>query len=278
MDYRNFLAGAGTGLITKTCVSPLERLKILYQTQGINNPNKYGSITNSLRTIVKEEGFRGLYKGNLVNCYRITPIYSLKFTFNEFYKSILIKDRKATFIDLLTVGALSGISQIGATYPLDLLRTRYALAETNQGIINYSRNVLKSEGIRGFYKGIPISMVTGSTHIGLQLSFYETYKSRIKNVNGLDNVGTKLLSGSLAGVCAQSITYPGDVLKKRMHTNGILGEKKHYINTYDCIKQIYNKEGMRGFYKGIRVSTLKTIPSAAIQFTVYDKLKKWLIE
>lgn len=273
MDYRHFLAGAGTGLITKSCVAPLERLKILYQIQAIKTPNKYGSITDSLKTIVKEEGVRALYKGNSINCLRITPIYSLKFTFNEFYKSILIKDRKPSFIDLLAVGTLSGISQISATYPLDLLRTRYALSETNQCLLSYSKNLVKTEGVKGFYKGIPIAMITGSAHIGLQLSFYETYKKQFGN---LDNVGTKLLSGSLAGVSAQAIAYPGDVLKKRMHTNGILGEKKNYNNTIDCIKKIYKYEGMKGFYKGLRVSTIKAIPSAAIQFTVYDKLKKWL--
>lgn len=276
MDYRHFLAGAGTGLITKTSVAPLERLKILYQIQGIKNPNKYGTIYNSLKTIVKEEGFRALYKGNTVNCLRITPIYSLKFTFNEFYKSILIENRKASFIDLLAVGTLSGISQISATYPLDLLRTRYALSETNQNLFSYSKNLVKMEGIRGFYKGIPVAMVTGSAHIGLQLSFYETYKKHFKNFGNLDNVGTKMVCGSLAGVSAQGIAYPGDVLKKRMHTNGVLGEKKNYKNTFDCVKKIYKYEGMKGFYKGIKVSTIKSVPSAAIQFTVYEKLKKWL--
>lgn len=276
MDYRHFLAGAGTGLITKTSVAPLERLKILYQIQAVKNPNKYGSITNSLKTIIQEEGFLALYKGNTVNCLRITPIYSLKFTFNEFYKSVLIQDRKPRFIDLLAVGTLSGISQISATYPLDLLRTRYALSETNQSILNYSKNLIKTEGVRGFYKGIPISMVTGSAHIGLQLSFYETYKKHFKNIGNMDNVGTKLICGSMAGVCAQTIAYPGDVLKKRMHTNGILGEKKNYKNTFDCINKIYKYEGIKGFYKGLRVSTIKAVPSAAIQFTVYDKLKKWL--
>ena len=43
------------------------------------------------------------------------------------------------------------------------------------------------------------------------------------------------------------------------------------FNTIDRI--IYTNECIIGFYKGVKIYTLKTIPSTAIQFTIYDKLK-----
>ena len=72
----NLTCGGLSGVLSRTMVSPLERLKILYQVQyvtGHSTKAKYGSVSDSLRLILKEEGFRGFYKGNLSNCIRVFP-------------------------------------------------------------------------------------------------------------------------------------------------------------------------------------------------------------
>lgn len=265
MDSRIFLAGSSTAVITKTITAPLDRMKILYQTQELRSPGKYKSLFSTIKTICKEEGFRGLYKGNFVNSLRVIPSYSLKFTFNDYYKKKLLT-KKPTIGELVGIGLLTGASQIAITYPLDILRTRYSLYETRGTIINYLKYMVKTEGMSSLYKGIPISLTTGSMHVGLQLSSFDIYKG----LSDTNNITNKILCGSAAGVTAGLITYPGDMIKKRMHTNGILGENKIYKNTFDCMKQIMKKESIKGFYKGVGICTLKTIPTAAIQFTIFD--------
>ena len=77
----NLMCGGVAGAISRTVVSPLERLKILYQVQYVTlqkksgrghstGSPKYGSVMSSLRLIYQEEGFRGYYKGNLANVIR----------------------------------------------------------------------------------------------------------------------------------------------------------------------------------------------------------------
>jgi solute carrier family 25 phosphate transporter 23/24/25/41 len=270
MDYRNLLAGAGSGLITKTVNAPLERIKILYQIQDIRNPNKYGSFINTVKIILKEEGVFGLYKGNWVNSLRVMPAYALKFTFSEYFRKILPNN---TVTDKMKIGALTGVSQISLTHPLDLLRTRYSMAETKGSILKYTANIIKNEGFSGMYKGISVSLITGSVHISLQLTFFDVYKSLIHKHTRFDNTATKLVGGALAGITSMALTYPGDIVKKHMHSNGILKEKRIYNNTWDCCKKIWKKEGVVGFFKGIKISTFKTMPSAAIQFASYDYLR-----
>lgn len=270
MDYKISLIGTTTAIITKTTTAPLDRMKILYQIQYVKNPNKYGSIFETVKTICKEEGIRGLYKGNLVNSLRCVPSYSLKFMFNDYYKKIF--NHQNSFSSLLGIGILSGVSQITCTYPFDMLRTRYAMSETKESIPKYTKHIIKTEGLRGLYKGLSVSMLTGSLHVGIQMSTYDVYQEMFDT----SNIRYKLLAGSMAGVSAGWITYPGDIIKKRLHVNGVLGEPKIYKNTLNCIKTMYKKEGLRGFYKGIGVCTMKTIPSAAIQFTVFDTLKKYI--
>jgi solute carrier family 25 phosphate transporter 23/24/25/41 len=146
MDHRNLIAGAGSGLVTKTINAPLERIKILYQIQAIRNPNKYGNFIHTVNTIVKEEGYLGLYKGNIVNSIRIMPAYALKFTFSEYYRTLLPHD---TITGKMGVGVLTGVTQISLLHPLDLLRTRYSMAETTGSILSYTKSLIKTEGISG---------------------------------------------------------------------------------------------------------------------------------
>ena len=87
-----FACGAGSGVITKTAVAPLERVKLLYQVQGMYGTQKYTSVPQAIRVILKEDGFRGLYKGNGANIARILPAYSLKFMFNDTYKEAFLNE------------------------------------------------------------------------------------------------------------------------------------------------------------------------------------------
>ena len=269
MDYQIFLSGTVTALVTKTTTAPLDRLKILYQIQNIRTPGKYTSIFSSIKTICKEEGYLGLYKGNFVNSLRSVPSYSLKFTFNDYYKKQL-NNKTPSVIDRIRIGMMTGVSQILLTYPLDILRTRYSMTETKSGILQYTKQMIKTEGVRGLYKGIPISLFTGSLHVCIQMTAFDIYKSNSKSTSMVNT----LMCGSMAGITAGLITYPGDVLKKQMHANGILGEHKLYSNTLDCIKQIAKKEKIKGFYKGVHICILKTIPTAALQFAVFDFVSK----
>lgn len=66
-----FLSGAVAGAASRTSVAPLERLKIIYQCQG--NSKAYGGVGSALLKIWREEGVKGMFRGNGVNCIRIMP-------------------------------------------------------------------------------------------------------------------------------------------------------------------------------------------------------------
>jgi solute carrier family 25 phosphate transporter 23/24/25/41 len=272
MDYKITLAGTTTAVVTKTVTAPLDRMKILYQLQALRNPGKYGNVWNTTKTICAEEGVRGLYKGNFVNTLRCIPSYSLKFTFNEYYKKVFTSETKPSFTSLIGVGMLTGVSQISLTYPLDLLKTRYSMAETNGSLGSYTMKMLKTEGIPGFYKGMSVSLLSGSLHVGIQMSAFDIYKHTLDR----DTMYSKMTCGSMAGLTALLLTYPGDMVKKRMHVNGVMGDTCAYRNTRHCVQEIMKHERLIGFYRGAGISVLKTVPSAAIQFTVFDMLKKYV--
>ena len=77
------VAGAFSGAVTKTATAPLERIKIIFQVQGMAKQDlvkpKYTSILQTLALVSKEEGVHALWKGNGANVLRVIPVYGLKF-------------------------------------------------------------------------------------------------------------------------------------------------------------------------------------------------------
>lgn len=269
-----------SGIVNKTAIAPLERLKILKQSEHFykNNKNfnfKYNNtISNSLKYIYKNEGFTGLYKGNFINILRVLPGYILKFSINDITTNFIKKYKnvsKLSYLEKFGVGIFSGLIQISITYPLDFLRTRYSLDKNmlvnhNKSFFNYIKYVLKTENFLSLYKGSTISIITYPIYVGLQFSIFNQCKEY--NIN-------PFLSGAIAGLLAQTIAFPGDVIKRHLQLNGINNSKNVYLSLSNCLLSIYKNNGIKGFYSGLGINIIKCIPGASIQFVVYDYCKNY---
>ncbi|KKA20527.1 Uncharacterized protein T310_5446 [Rasamsonia emersonii CBS 393.64] len=84
-----FIAGGVAGAVSRTIVSPLERLKILLQIQsaGRDDYNRL-SVWKALVKMGREEGWRGFMRGNGTNCIRIIPYSAVQFGSYNFYKKV----------------------------------------------------------------------------------------------------------------------------------------------------------------------------------------------
>lgn len=106
------------------------------------------------------------------------------------------------------------------------------------------------------------------------MTTYELFKRN--SPDGGRSVLWCLLNGSLSGLVAQTITYPGDTIRRRMQNNGAGGAARIYSSSWDCTMQTWRKEGVRGFFRGAWTNTVRAVPGAAIQFASYEQLRKWL--
>ena len=83
-----FLAGGVAGAVSRTVVSPLERLKILFQVQSAGRTEYQGSVLRGLVKIWQEEGWRGMLRGNGTNCVRIVPYSAVQFGSYNLFKHV----------------------------------------------------------------------------------------------------------------------------------------------------------------------------------------------
>lgn len=296
-----FITGGVAGAASRTSVAPLERLKIIYQVQ---NSQAYGGVLSALRKIWVEEGIKGMFRGNGVNCLRIIPYSATQFASYEQIKKLLTDNGRVP-LDTparLTAGALAGICSVVATYPLDLVRSRLSIvsasigsqiaqvqanggtvtaslvAQKELGVVGMTLKVFREEGgIRALYRGIGPTATGVAPYVALNFTFYELLKVYFTPPDRPASTWRKLSCGATAGAISQTLTYPLDVLRRKMQVTGMKDKVDfEYKNSFDAVKTIVAKEGWRGMYKGLTVNLLKVSPSMAISFVSYEATKQWL--
>ncbi|KJE90614.1 EF-hand domain-containing protein [Capsaspora owczarzaki ATCC 30864] len=284
------IAGGVAGAVSRTCVSPLERLKILFQIKLTPTAaqEQAPTVWRSLVHIFKTEGLMGYFKGNGTNVIRMIPYSAVQFAAYEQYKKLLLT-YPSPVDDLNTprrlfAGAMAGITSVCATYPLDLIRTRLSAQGEGpdrkyKGIYDCLRTILREEGgARGLFRGLSPTLMGVAPYVALNFTVYESIKRWLLDQMQVKelSVPVRLLCGALAGATAQSITYPFDVIRRRMQMKGCSGPSFAYTSTLNAFTTIIRVEGVRGLYKGMVPNCLKVAPSMSISFVMYEFCKKLL--
>ena len=261
----NLLLGGFAGIASRTVTAPIELLKLQKQ----NNYLKNGSLSS----VVKNEGVRYLWKGNMTNCIRVFPQYAFNFGIFEKSKELLKENLNIQNPDLLhfTSGAISGVSSLCIIYPLETARTHLSL-QTNKKKYKGLFDVLLKLKTRELYAGLRMSVFGFGPWNAINFMSYNKYKTYFDESNT-----SKLLCGGCAGVTAITVTYPTDLIRKRLQMQSFPGvDIPKYNGIVDCSTKILKEEGFIGLYRGLFVSYVKCFPTLAIQFWIYDTLKELL--
>ncbi|KAM0717433.1 hypothetical protein Q7P37_007285 [Cladosporium fusiforme] len=84
----------------------------------------------------------------------------------------------------------------------------------------------------------------------------------------------ELTTGALAGLVSQTLSYPLEVIRRRMQVGGVVGDG-HRLTMTEVTRNIYKAKGFRGFYVGLGIGYVKVVPLAATSFYVYERMKVW---
>lgn len=262
--YKNMLIGGLSGAVSRTITAPIEMYKI--QRQNYFLPN------TTLKKTFNVEGITGLWKGNLINCYRIFPTMAINYGTLQFFKQKLDKNpynNKTT--NMIISSTLSGIISVIAMNPLETLRTRFTLQVKKNEYTSIFQG-FKKMSLREMYYGTSIALMGYVPFNVISFTVYNKMKHKINVLfpNKQHNKICKILTGGFTGVFAVSFTYPTDLLRRRLHIQGFLSNTKVYTSNMQCVREIYKKEGIRGFYRGLLSAYVKLFPTIAIQFAIID--------
>ena len=111
--------------------------------------------------------------------------------------------------------------------------------------------VMREEGgVRGLYRGIMATATGVAPYVGCNFAAYEFLRGVITPPDNT-TIPRKLLCGALAGSISQTLTYPFDVLRRKMQVTamGAIGYK--YNGAIDAMRHILRNEGLPGLYRGL---------------------------
>eukprot|EP01112_Ceratiomyxa_fruticulosa_P011714 TRINITY_DN3200_c0_g1_i1.p1 TRINITY_DN3200_c0_g1~~TRINITY_DN3200_c0_g1_i1.p1 ORF type:complete len:343 (-),score=47.85 TRINITY_DN3200_c0_g1_i1:275-1303(-) len=275
-----FVSGAVAGAVSRTATSPFERIKILNQVQDIvsfQGEQRYVGVLNSLKTIYKDEGVYGYFKGNGTNVIRIVPTSAIRFYSFETYKEILLKrqqDKEGKINTLNTggkfiAGGLAGSTAVIGTYPLEFVRTKLSLPDTSlkySGVIDCLAKVYRQHGIIGWYSGVVPAILGVAPSAAINFTTYETLKELTqKYIAHKPPLLSATIFGAISGTVAMTLLYPLDLIKRRT-----IVSPNFYKSTFHAFGKIVLTEGVAALYKGIIPAYFKVVPTVSISFFVYE--------
>lgn len=128
-----------------------------------------------------------------------------------------------------------------------------------------ARFVFRHEGISAFYVSYPTTLCMTVPFTALQFVAYESI-SKVMNPSDKYDPLTHCAAGAVAGGFAAGITTPLDVIKTLLQTRGAASdiEIKQAKGLFEAAAIIKQRNGFRGFFRGLKPRIITTMPSTAI--------------
>ncbi|XP_016897572.1 calcium-binding mitochondrial carrier protein SCaMC-1-like [Cynoglossus semilaevis] len=259
--WKQLLAGAVAGAVSRTGTAPLDRMKVFMQVHSTNT-NRIGLIAG-FRQMIREGGLSSLWRGNGINVLKIAPETAIKFMAYEQYKKLLSSEgKKIETHKRFMAGSLAGATAQTAIYPMEVLKTRLTLRKTGQfsGVFDCAKKILKKEGVKAFYKGYVPNLLGIIPYAGIDLAVYESLKNTWLSYHPKDSANPGVLvllgCGTISSTCGQLASYPLALVRTRMQAQASLNSSEQPSMTY-LMKTIVAKDGFLGLYRGILPNFMK---------------------
>lgn len=291
---KSFMAGGVSAGVSKTIVAPIERVKMLIQTQDSipdikeGRMPRYTGITNCFLRVSREQGVLSLWRGNLANVVRYFPTQAFNFTFKDTFKKMFPKYNQNTefwrfFMANVASGGLAGAASLTVVYPLDFARTRLASdvgkgsGREFTGMADCIKKICARTGFFSLYQGFGVSVQGIIVYRGAYFGLFDTGKALIFG-DSKPNLLLKWVVAQTVTAAAGVVSYPFDTVRRRMMM--MAGRKNieeiQYRGTLDCWRKIAREEGMKGFFKGAWANVLRGA-GAALVLVFYDEFQRMLM-
>eukprot|EP00002_Diphylleia_rotans_P015845 TRINITY_DN3069_c0_g1_i2.p1 TRINITY_DN3069_c0_g1~~TRINITY_DN3069_c0_g1_i2.p1 ORF type:complete len:281 (-),score=58.89 TRINITY_DN3069_c0_g1_i2:193-1035(-) len=167
----------------------------------------------------------------------------------------------------MIAGATAGMMEHVVMFPVDTIKTRLQSAHgansPYRGVFRGLTHIIKTEGAASLFRGVGAVASGAAPAHALYFATYEITKDKLSPYVPL------AVATSIAGACAttasDAIMTPWDVVKQRLQM-----ENSPYKGVTDCVKRIFQTEGIRAFYLSYPATLTMNIPFVSVHFTTYE--------
>lgn len=284
-----FAAGGVGGMAGVVSGYPLDTLRIRLQQPSSSSSVK--SANNSafglLKNIVSNEGVSALYRG------MSAPLASVAFQNAVAFQVYAVLTRALdpnsppkppSYQNVTLAGIGTGALQSLILSPVELVKIRLQLQTSNknqhqktEGPLQIAKKIIRTEGIRGLYRGLAITTLRDAPAHGVYFWSYEYAREKLHpgcRESGQESLRTMLLAGGLAGVASWVCCYPLDVVKSRLQAE--TGNDK-YKGILDCFCKSAREEGYSVFWRGLGTAVTRAFVVNGAIFTAYELALRFLV-
>ncbi|KAJ3088682.1 hypothetical protein HK102_008198 [Quaeritorhiza haematococci] len=283
-----------------------EQVSVTTSTPHITPPAAFSGTLDCLLKTVRNEGFFGLYKGlasPLVGSILENSILFATYGFTQqLIRSVSGRTASATgeevelsMGEICAAGFVSGATVSIVLTPVELVKCRLQVQDValhvqhpngTAGQIRYNgpmsvlSHVLKEDGFRGMYRGHFGTFLRESCGGAAWFGTYELVCRWIIETSSSPAVRKKedlspfqlMGAGALAGMVFNASLFPADVIKSRQQTDLTTALQRQGF--LQVAKELYTGEGIRGFYRGLGITLLRSAPTSGVIFLTYELLSR----
>lgn len=293
------LPGAVGSIVSVGASQPFEVAKVKLQNYRPPTQNAVlsppPSVLSTLRGVVSREGLRGVYAGLAPTLLMSVPNFVIYLiTYDELVTYLHTKTLSTNHLQLpepvlpFLCGASARLIATTAVAPLELLRTRHAASSgivqkptASTQVWNELSTILKTDGIRGLYKGLVPSLWRDVPFAAIYMVCLDHFKKTTQPffqtssddvISMKQQIEFQFTNAALAGMVAASCTAPLDVVKTRLQST------RHgaTTSTVSVLRSIVRDEGIKGLWRGNQARMLKVAPQYAIMISCYEIGKKMM--
>ncbi|KAM5298250.1 solute carrier family 25 member 48 [Ctenodactylus gundi] len=289
----DFAAGWIGGAASVIVGHPLDTVKTRMQAG-----TGYGSTLSCIHMVYRKESVFGFFKGMSFPLASVAVYNSVVFGVFSNTQRLLSQHRcgepeespHRSLSDLFLASIVAGMVSVGLGGPVDLIKIRLQMQtqpfrEANRGLknravalreqpayqgpVHCTATIVRTEGLAGLYRGASAMLlrdIPGYCFYFIPYVFLSEWIT--PEVCTGPSPCTVWLAGGVAGVISWGIATPMDVVKSRLQADGVYFNK--YKGVLDCISQSYRHEGLKVFFRGITVNTLRGFPTSAAMFLGYE--------
>lgn len=260
---------------------PFDIVKVRLQTS-----TQYSSALEAAKSIYTKEGPLAFYKGTLTPLLGIGACVSVQFGGFGFAKRYFETQNAAAgkagdlgYLQYYYAGAFAGVANSVISGPIEHVRIRlqtqpHGAARLYSGPLDCVRKLSAHQGVLGgLYRGEAVTVIREAQAYGVWFLAFEYMMNAHAARNKIERkeIPPYMVAfyGGLAGEALWLGSYPFDVVKSKMQTDGF-GSAQKYKTMRDCFAQTWKAEGMRGFWKGIGPTLLRAMPVSAGTFATVE--------
>lgn len=189
---------------------------------------------------------------------------------------------KLSNIANLTTGAVARASAGFILMPMTVIKVRYESSlYAYRSILGAGKDILKTEGVKGFFSGFGATAARDAPYAGLYVLFYEQLKKRLSlvihkvpvagelsiDMKGSTSATINFGSGILAAGLATALTNPFDVIKTRIQL-----QPSSYHNMLHAGQKMVRDDGFKSLFDGLGLRMGRKAVSSALAWTLYEEL------